>query len=85
MLTHTMTWNIQLKGGERQYGGWDWDDRFPVIDSVIQRENPGILLIQEDTEDMTADILFTDFIGQYHLSPMHTPVFLGDKRSVYTR
>ena len=80
-----MTWNIRWKGGERKLGGWDWDDRLPVIDSVIQRENPDILLLQEDTEDMTADLLFTGFIDQYHLSPTHIPVFLGDKRSTRDR
>ena len=83
--TLVMTWNTRWKGGERKLGGWDWDDRLPVIDSVIQRENPDVLLLQEDTEDMTADLLFTGFIDRYHLPLRHTPVFLGDKRATHDR
>ena len=83
--TRIMTWNIRWKGGERKLGGWDWEDRLPVIDKIIQRENPDVLLLQEDTEDMTADLLFTGFIDQYHLASRHTPVFLGGKRSTRDR
>ena len=65
-----MTWNIRWKGGETKQGGWDWEDRLPVLDGVIEREDPDILLLQEDTAEMTAEMTAgTRSFQKYHSFP----------------
>jgi len=61
-----MTWNIRFKGGERKLGGWDWEDRLPVLVGVVERENPDILLLQEDTAEMVAELRS---LQKYHSFP----------------
>ena len=51
-----MTWNIRFKGSEQKLGGWNWDDRLPVLDGVVERESPDILLLQEDTAEMAVEL-----------------------------
>ena len=64
-----MTWNIRFKGGERKLGGWDWEDRLPVLVGVVERENPDILLLQEDTAEMVAELRS---LQKYHSFPRGT-------------
>ena len=64
-----MTWNVRKKCTERAKHGWDWDQRLPVVDAVIEREDPDVLLLQEDDVEMTADLMNTTALKKYHSFP----------------
>ena len=64
-----MTWNVRQKGTERVNHGWDWNQRLPVVDAVIGREDPDVLLLQEDDVEMTADLMNTTALKKYHSFP----------------
>ena len=85
-----MTWNIRWKGEETKLGGWDWEHRLPVLDGVIERENPDILLLHEDNVDMTAEMTAgTRSVQRYHSFPRDVngslPEILGETKVFHNR